>query len=151
MLKSVNNNDNNNVVINLENENNQNNIINEEIQKLIDTYQDDINKIIKKEGKTLVYSEYYQQNFKIYGKDDSRYIDYNENIGRIEIPLCDGDYVVWNSKLFDKDGLFCLWRWKGRKSIQYAGEYHQDKNLMGIIKIKRTAILRFFLFWTASA
>ena len=110
-----------------------NNINKEEIQNLIDTYQEDINKIIKKEESTLVYKEYHYRKFNICNFDTRPISD----IGRVEVPLCDGDYVVWNSKILDRSGFFNAWTWKGYKTVQYAGEYHQDGSLMGIIKIKK--------------
>lgn len=127
--------------MNISQNNETNDITKEEIKNLIDTYQEDINKIIKKEKSTLIYNSKHQRTYEIYatdkiqGSDNEAYTRHAEFIGRIEIPLCDGDYAVWNSKLFDKDGV--AWRWKGKKAVQYIGEYHQNKNLMGIVKVKR--------------
>lgn len=115
-----------------------NEIIKEEVQNLIDTYQEDINKIIKKEKDKISYKKNLKKFELGYPNDNDVRWDYSSPYaGRVTFPLCDGDYAVWNSKLFDKEGLFGWWTWKGRKSVQYAGEYHKDGSFMGIVKMKR--------------
>lgn len=119
---------------------NENKITNEEIKELITAYNEDILKIIKKEKSTISYDEIESilKRYRYFTKDCENLQDYlePENDGRIELPLCDGDYAVWNSKMFDREGPFYT-VWKGRKAVQYAAEYHANRALMGIVKMKK--------------
>ena len=110
-----------------------NNEINkEEIQNLIDTYQEDINKIIKKEKKEMD-SEIFYKYMKKYNyayPDDVTDIErkgLTNRFGRIVLSLDDGDYAVWNSKVLKRQ----------IGPVQYAAEYHKDGSLMGLVKMEK--------------
>lgn len=105
----------------------------EEVKKLVSKYYDDILKIIKKEKAEIFYDEIDQnllvRRYKYTQKDDSdERLAYHS--GRIVKPLCDGDYVVWNSKALADNKLI-------NKDGQYAIEYHNDGSAFGLIKIKK--------------
>ncbi len=108
-------------------------ITNNEVLDVISSYEDDINKIIKKEDATTSYRKNLKKFGLGYPKDLEGY-RISPSLGRIAIKLEDGDYAVWNSTKFD---MSLLWERKGKKRIQYAAEYHKDGSLMGIVKMKR--------------
>lgn len=109
------------------------NITNNEIIDIIDAYEENIYKIIKKEDSTISYRRKLKKFGLGYPKDLEQY-QISSSLGRIAIKLEDGDYAVWNSTKFD---MSLLWERKGKRKIQYAAEYHKDGSLMGIVKMKR--------------
>lgn len=100
----------------------------EEIKKIIAAHYDDILKIIKKEKSEISYSsiEPACNDYREY--DNERIPAEDEERGRTVLPLCDGDYAVWNTKSKYRSVF---------RRMQYAAEYHEDGKLFGIIKIKR--------------
>ena len=111
----------------------------EEIKTLVEEHYDDLLKIIKKEDAEISYKEIQDaalskkygyvahDNRRYHDMEDIRYVrDIDEQRGRIVVPLCDGDYAVWNTK---NNSFF--------RRIQYAAEYHKDGSLFGVIKIRR--------------
>lgn len=112
----------------------------EEIKTLVEEHYDDLLKIIKKEKPEISCIEFYKKthlnekygyttndNGRYHDMEDIRYVrDIDEQRGRTVVPLCDGDYAVWNAK---NNSFF--------RRIQYAVEYHKDGSLFGVIKIRR--------------
>ena len=114
----------------------------EEVKKLISKYHDDILKIIKKEKAEIFYEEIDQNllvhRYKYTQKDNSDERSAYHS-GRIVKPLCDGDYVVWNSKALADNKLI-------NKDGQYAIEYHKDGSAFGLIKIKKISKNKFAFY-----
>ena len=111
----------------------------EEIKTLVEEHYDDLLKIIKKEDAEISYKEIQDaalskkygyvtnDNRRYHDMEDISYVhDIDEQRGRTVVPLCDGDYAVWNTK---NNSFF--------RRIQYAVEYHKDGSLFGVIKIRR--------------
>lgn len=114
----------------------------EEVKKLVSEYYDDILKIVKKEKAEIFYDEINQnllvRQYKYTQKDKSDK-ESAYQLGRIVKSLCDGAYVVWNSKAMADNKLI-------NKDGQYAIEYHKDGSAFGFIKIKKISKNKFAFY-----